>query len=92
MNNGRCITTSVGSQCICQKGTSGVLCERSKFLLNSLADNLNCILVFLVERSRNAKYCPLDCQAGGTCVYVGSTPKCRCSQDRTGYLCEIRMF
>ncbi|UJR26457.1 hypothetical protein I4U23_007787 [Adineta vaga] len=28
MNNGRCITTSVGAQCACQKGTSGVLCER----------------------------------------------------------------
>ena len=31
--NGKCITTSAGSQCICQLGTSGVLCERSKFFL-----------------------------------------------------------
>ncbi|CAF1035730.1 unnamed protein product [Adineta ricciae] len=28
MNNGKCITTSAGAQCVCQKGTSGVLCER----------------------------------------------------------------
>ncbi len=36
MNNGKCLTTSVGSQCVCQKGTSGVLCERSIVLLNTL--------------------------------------------------------
>ena len=46
---------------------------------------------FLVQRSSNAKYCPLNCQAGGTCVYVKSTPKCRCPKGRTGRLCESRM-
>ncbi|CAF0902610.1 unnamed protein product [Rotaria sordida] len=28
MNNAKCITTKAGSQCVCQKGTSGVLCEK----------------------------------------------------------------
>ncbi|CAF1550461.1 unnamed protein product [Rotaria sp. Silwood1] len=28
MNKAKCITTKSGSQCICQKGTSGVLCEK----------------------------------------------------------------
>ncbi|CAF4064985.1 unnamed protein product [Adineta steineri] len=69
MNNGKCMTTSVGSQCNCQKGTSGILCER-------------------VEQSNDAKYCPLNCQAGGLCVFVGSTPECRCPQGRFGRLCE----
>jgi len=54
--------------------------------------NLNYAFIFPVQRSNNAKYCPLDCQAGGTCVYVGSTAKCYCSPGRTGRLCEIRMF
>jgi hypothetical protein len=40
MNNGKCMTTSTGSQCICEKGTSGVLCERSKFLLNNFSMQL----------------------------------------------------
>ncbi len=31
MNNGKCITTTAGSQCVCQKGTSGILCEKGKF-------------------------------------------------------------
>lgn len=46
----------------------------------------------LVQRSANTKYCSLDCQAGGTCVYVNSTPQCRCPKGRTGRLCESRMF
>jgi hypothetical protein len=50
------------------------------------------ILKILVQRSKNTKYCPLDCQAGGTCVYVRTTPKCRCPKGRTGRLCESRMF
>ena len=33
MNAAKCITTSAGSQCACIKGTSGVLCERSKWFL-----------------------------------------------------------
>ena len=92
MNNGKCLTTGVGSQCICQKGTSGVLCERSKLLLNMMKNPLNNVFLFEVERSSNAKYCPLDCQAGGTCVFVNSAVKCRCPPGRTGHLCEIRMF
>ncbi|CAF1628166.1 unnamed protein product, partial [Adineta ricciae] len=71
MNKAKCVTTKSGSQCVCQKGSSGVLCEK-------------------IQRSSNAKYCPLDCQAGGTCVYVKSTPKCRCPKGRTGRLCESR--
>ncbi len=31
MNNAKCVTTTAGSQCVCQKGTSGILCEKSKF-------------------------------------------------------------
>jgi len=34
MNNGKCITTAAGSQCVCQNDTSGILCEKCKFLLN----------------------------------------------------------
>jgi hypothetical protein len=30
MNNGKCITSAAGAQCVCQKGSSGILCERSK--------------------------------------------------------------
>ncbi len=37
MNNGKCMITSVGSQCACEKGTSGVLCERSKSLLTNFS-------------------------------------------------------
>ena len=37
MNNGKCVTTSTGSQCLCQKGTSGTLCEKSK--LNELSSS-----------------------------------------------------
>lgn len=33
MNNAKCITTESGFQCVCNKGTSGVLCERSKYSL-----------------------------------------------------------
>ncbi len=50
------------------------------------------IFKILVQRSINTKYCPLDCQAGGTCVYIQSTPKCRCPKGQTGRLCESRMF
>ncbi len=60
--------------------------------MNKLINNLNYVFVFLVEQSSNLKYCPLNCQAGGTCVLVDSTAKCRCPRDRTGQLCEIRMF
>lgn len=48
--------------------------------------------MYSVELAKNAKYCPLDCQAGGICVFVGSTPKCQCQNGRTGSLCENRMF
>ncbi|CAM4790945.1 unnamed protein product [Rotaria magnacalcarata] len=71
MNKAKCITTSNGAQCMCERGTSGVLCER-------------------IERLLNEKYCPLNCQAGGTCVYVSATPKCRCPPGLNGPLCEIR--
>ncbi len=50
------------------------------------------IIKILVQRAKNAKYCPLDCQGGGICVYVKSTPQCRCPKGRTGRLCESRMF
>ncbi|CAF1195303.1 unnamed protein product [Didymodactylos carnosus] len=43
-----------------------------------------------VERSANYKYCPLDCQNGGTCVYIGTTPSCRCPTGRKGRLCQTR--
>lgn len=33
MNNGKCVTTNAGAQCVCQRGTSGILCERSKPML-----------------------------------------------------------
>jgi hypothetical protein len=90
MNNAKCIKTTAGSQCVCQKGTAGILCEKSKFIQI-------CLSIFsfsniTVQRSSNAKYCPLDCQAGGTCVYVKSTAKCRCPKGRTGRLCESRMI
>ncbi|CAF2052537.1 unnamed protein product [Rotaria magnacalcarata] len=71
MNKAKCITTINGAQCMCERGTSGVLCER-------------------IERLLNEKYCPLNCQAGGTCVYVSATPKCRCPPGLNGPLCEIR--
>jgi len=48
--------------------------------------------LFQVAKSNNAKYCPLDCQAGGICVYVGSKAECRCPKGRMGRFCEIRMF
>jgi hypothetical protein len=50
------------------------------------------ILKILVQLAKNVKYCPLDCQAGGICVYIKSTPKCRCPKGRIGRLCESRMF
>ena len=37
------------------------------------------------------RYCSLDCQAGGTCVYVQSKAQCRCPKGRTGRLCQTRM-
>ncbi|CAF5097840.1 unnamed protein product, partial [Rotaria socialis] len=55
---------------MCERGTSGVLCER-------------------IERLFNEKHCPLNCQAGGTCVYVSATPTCRCPPGLNGPLCEI---
>lgn len=42
MNNGKCITTSIGSQCVCQKGTSGVLCERIHRSLTNTDCSLDC--------------------------------------------------
>ncbi len=90
MNNGKCTTTSAGSQCICQKGTSGILCEKSKF--HPFYKFIFKYSEIPVQRSLTAPYCPLDCQAGGTCVYIQSTPKCRCPKGRTGRLCESRMF
>lgn len=49
-------------------------------------------LYTLVQQSKSIKYCPLDCQAGGTCVYVQSKAQCRCPKGRTGRLCQTRMF
>ena len=46
----------------------------------------------LVQQSKSMKYCSLDCQAGGTCVYVQSKAQCRCPKGRTGRLCQTRMF
>lgn len=53
----------------------------------------SCLSVDLVvNRSGKRSYCPLDCQAGGTCVFVQSTPRCRCPKNRTGRLCESSTF
>lgn len=56
--------------------------------------NHSIVLLFyiLVQRSKSMKYCSLDCQAGGTCVYVQSKAQCRCPKGRTGRLCQTRMF
>lgn len=91
MNNAKCLTTSVGAQCVCQKGTSGVLCEQSKLLSVNISLKFHFFL-FQVNQSINEKNCSLNCQAGGLCIFVGSTPKCHCSQGRTGRLCETRTF
>ncbi len=45
-----------------------------------------------VQQSKTTKYCSLDCQGGGTCVYIKSTAKCHCPKGRTGRLCESRML
>ena len=50
----------------------------------------NFLRIFEVHQAINAKHCPLNCQAGGICVFVGSTAQCHCSQGRTGRLCETR--
>ncbi|CAF2714215.1 unnamed protein product [Rotaria sp. Silwood2] len=42
MNDGKCVTTSVGSQCVCKQGTSGVLCERIERSLKEKYCPLNC--------------------------------------------------
>ncbi|CAF3717646.1 unnamed protein product [Rotaria socialis] len=42
MNNAKCITTSSGAQCMCERGTSGVLCERIERLFNEKHCPLNC--------------------------------------------------
>ena len=42
MNNGKCVTTSAGSQCICQKGTSGILCEKIDLAKNIKYCPLDC--------------------------------------------------
>ncbi len=60
--------------------------------MNKLINNLNDVFIFSVEQPSNVKYCPLNCQVGGTCVLVDATAKCHCPRGRTGHLCEIRMF
>ncbi|CAF0950672.1 unnamed protein product [Rotaria sordida] len=42
MNNGKCITTSVGSECVCRKGTFGVLCEQIERSLKEKYCPLDC--------------------------------------------------
>lgn len=46
------------------------------------------ISIYQVLKTDDSKYCPLDCQAGGTCVYVQSQAQCRCPPNRSGRLCE----
>ena len=33
MNNGKCVSKGTFAKCVCQNGTSGILCERSKTFL-----------------------------------------------------------
>ncbi|CAF3682265.1 unnamed protein product [Adineta steineri] len=42
MNKAKCVTTKSGSQCICQKGTSGILCEKIHRSSNTQYCPLNC--------------------------------------------------
>jgi hypothetical protein len=62
MNNGKCMTTSTGSQCICEKGTSGVLCERIERLINAVSCPLDCraggICVYVGSTAKC--HCPQD--------------------------------
>ena len=51
MNNARCVITSVGAQCVCQKGTSGVLCERSKFFSINISSKFHSFSFKLINQS-----------------------------------------
>lgn len=42
MNKGQCVTTKTGAQCVCAKGTSGVLCEKVERAKNARYCPLEC--------------------------------------------------